>query len=103
MTEKIDTTAAIACLDLTKVYETGAAALQDLTLTIERGMSFGLLGENGAGKSTLVRLIMDFLFPTSGTLLSSRASYSRGLMLATALLRIPLLVLMLLLKLQKRP
>ncbi len=93
----------VACTNLTKVYEGGTIALKELTLNIERGMSFGLLGENGAGKSTLVRLIMDFLFPTSGTLLSSRASYSRGLMLATALLRIPLLVLMLLLKLQKRP
>ncbi len=68
MTENIDTTPAIACVDLTKIYETGAAALQGLTLTIGRGMSFGLLGENGAGKSTLVRLVMGFLFPTSGVL-----------------------------------
>jgi len=61
-------TAAIACVDLTKIYETGAVALNELTLTIERGMSFGLLGENGAGKSTLVRLVMGFLFPTRGQL-----------------------------------
>jgi ABC-2 type transport system ATP-binding protein len=65
---KTDTEAAIECVDLTKIYETGAVALNELTLTIERGMSFGLLGENGAGKSTLVRLVMGFLFPTRGTL-----------------------------------
>ncbi|HLH64002.1 MAG TPA: ABC transporter ATP-binding protein [Ktedonobacteraceae bacterium] len=59
---------AISCVDVTKIYESGAVALQGLTLAIERGMSFGLLGENGAGKSTLVRLVMGFLFPTSGTL-----------------------------------
>ncbi|HEX6479889.1 MAG TPA: ABC transporter ATP-binding protein [Ktedonobacteraceae bacterium] len=67
MTVKTDT-AAIACVDLTKIYESGAVALNELTLTIERGMSFGLLGENGAGKSTLVRLVMGFLFPTRGEL-----------------------------------
>jgi ABC-type multidrug transport system ATPase subunit len=38
--------ATITCVDLTKIYETGAVALNSLTLTIERGMSFGLLGEN---------------------------------------------------------
>ncbi|HJT56945.1 MAG TPA: ABC transporter ATP-binding protein [Ktedonobacteraceae bacterium] len=68
MTTNIDMTAAIACANLTKIYQTGAIALNELTLTIERGMSFGLLGENGAGKSTLVRLVMGFLFPTSGVL-----------------------------------
>jgi ABC-2 type transport system ATP-binding protein len=42
-------------------------ALSDLTLTISRGESFGLLGENGAGKSTLVRLLMGFIAPTTGS------------------------------------
>jgi len=59
---------AIACDGLTKVYATGAIALDNLTLTIPHGASFGLLGENGAGKSTLVRLLMGFIFPTSGEL-----------------------------------
>jgi ABC-type multidrug transport system ATPase subunit len=31
------------------VYEGGTTALKDLTLSIERGTSFGLLGENVAG------------------------------------------------------
>jgi len=48
----------ISCQELTKVYGTALIALNKLTLTIERGMSFGLLGENGAGKSTLVRLLL---------------------------------------------
>ncbi|HLV98382.1 MAG TPA: ABC transporter ATP-binding protein [Ktedonobacterales bacterium] len=59
-------TAAIECVDLTKVYHGQIAALNDLTLTVPRGAAFGLLGENGAGKSTLVRLLMGFIFPTSG-------------------------------------
>ncbi len=58
----------IACTKLTKKYESGMTALRELSLTIESGMSFGLLGENGAGKSTLVRLIMGFILPTRGEL-----------------------------------
>ena len=59
--------AVIECSELTKQYGM-VSALQNLTLTIEAGTSFGLLGENGAGKSTLVRLLMGFILPTSGQL-----------------------------------
>lgn len=63
-----DSPAVVTCVGLTKVYQTGVVALNDLTLAIEPGMSFGLMGENGAGKSTLVRLLMGFIFPTRGQL-----------------------------------
>jgi ABC-type multidrug transport system ATPase subunit len=56
----------IECVELTKAYSKRIVALNNLTLTINEGASFGLLGENGAGKSTLVRLLMGFIFPTSG-------------------------------------
>jgi ABC-type multidrug transport system ATPase subunit len=42
--------------NLTKTYSNGVKALDDVNLTIPRGM-FGLLGPNGAGKSTLMRTI----------------------------------------------
>lgn len=58
----------VACANLTKVYEGGTVALNELSLEIGQGTSFGLLGENGAGKSTLVRLIMGFILPTRGEL-----------------------------------
>lgn len=32
-------------------------ALEDLSLSINRGEIYGLIGENGAGKTTLMRLI----------------------------------------------
>ncbi len=41
-------------------------AVDDLTLTIEPGELFGLLGENGAGKTTLIRLLSTTLLPSSG-------------------------------------
>ncbi len=73
-------TAIIRCVGLTKTYQNGVTALDNLDLTIEEGMSFGLMGENGAGKSTLVRLLMGFIFPTKGSLnvLGHVSVYGRG-------------------------
>lgn len=41
-------------------------ALDDVSLTIERGSVYGLLGPNGAGKSTLIRIINRITAPDSG-------------------------------------
>jgi ABC-2 type transport system ATP-binding protein len=41
-------------------------AVNDVSLTIERGEIFGFLGPNGAGKSTTIRSILDLIRPTSG-------------------------------------
>lgn len=68
MSENDKAAPVITCAALTKTYQNGVTALDDLTLSIEQGMSFGLMGENGAGKSTLVRLLMGFIFPTNGQL-----------------------------------
>lgn len=41
-------------------------AVDQLSLTIERGEVFGFLGHNGAGKTTTIRLINGVLSPTAG-------------------------------------
>ena len=41
-------------------------AVDELTLTVNGGELFGLLGENGAGKTTLIRMLSTTLLPTSG-------------------------------------
>jgi ABC-2 type transport system ATP-binding protein len=52
---------------LSKSYDSGVLALDSLTLTVPRGEIFGFLGPNGAGKSTTLRLMLDLLRPTSGS------------------------------------
>jgi ABC-2 type transport system ATP-binding protein len=56
---------------LTKVYRDfwgrdKVRALDNLSLTINRGEVFGLLGPNGSGKSTTIKLLLGLIFPTKG-------------------------------------
>ena len=51
--------------NLTKHYGE-IVGIQDLSLEVTEGEVFGLLGPNGAGKTTTIRLILDFIRPTSG-------------------------------------
>ena len=41
-------------------------ALDRVSLSVRRGMVYGLLGPNGSGKSTLIRILCGLLTPTSG-------------------------------------
>ncbi len=41
-------------------------AVRDVSLTVEEGEVFGLVGRNGAGKSTLLKVIARVLRPTAG-------------------------------------
>ncbi|MFW9856956.1 MAG: ABC transporter ATP-binding protein [Candidatus Thorarchaeota archaeon] len=53
---------------LSKHYGKGKVkAVDELTLEIYEGETFGLLGPNGAGKTTTVRLLNCILKPTKGT------------------------------------
>jgi ABC-type multidrug transport system ATPase subunit len=51
--------------DVSHVYPNGTRALDNVTLSIPRGM-YGLLGPNGAGKSTLMRTVATLQTPTEG-------------------------------------
>ncbi len=43
-------------------------ALSDVTFTVERGETFGVIGANGSGKSTLLKLVAGIFRPTTGRL-----------------------------------
>lgn len=57
--------AAVRMEHLTKRFG-ATVAVDDLTLTVERGEVFGFLGPNGAGKSTTIRMLLGLARPTSG-------------------------------------
>jgi ABC-2 type transport system ATP-binding protein len=60
---------AIEAFNLSKIYkDTRVPALDNISLKIDKGQIFTLLGRNGAGKTTFVRICATQLLPTSGTL-----------------------------------
>jgi ABC-2 type transport system ATP-binding protein len=59
------TAVAVETTGLTMRYD-GKAALEDLTLSVQRGEIFGLLGHNGAGKTTAVSILTTLLDPSAG-------------------------------------
>jgi ABC-2 type transport system ATP-binding protein len=64
---------AIEIKDLAKAYAVGfwkkrlRPALQGLTLSVDRGETFGFLGPNGAGKTTTLKILMGIISPSSGS------------------------------------
>ena len=51
---------------LTKFFGAVPAVLE-ASLTVEEGDFFGFVGPNGSGKSTTIRMMMNYVRPTSGT------------------------------------
>lgn len=50
-----------------KRYSRDFYALNDVSLTIKKGETVGIIGKNGAGKSTILKIITGVLTPTSGS------------------------------------
>ncbi len=62
MTQSID------IRNLSKRYgKSSVLALDSLNLHVESGQVYGFLGANGAGKSTTIRLLLNFIQPSSGS------------------------------------
>src|SRR5512140_209000 len=70
MDSMMNSTPAIVADNVVKVYKEHSAspirALDGLSLRVESGEVFGLLGRNGAGKTTLLRILTTLVEPTSG-------------------------------------
>jgi ABC-type oligopeptide transport system ATPase subunit len=58
--------------NLTKLYQVGKhslTAIHDLTLSIEKGTTLGIVGESGCGKSTLGKCLLRLIEPSSGSII----------------------------------
>ena len=62
-----DDRSVISIQKVNKIFGT-KKAITDLSLEIKRGDFFGFLGPNGAGKTTTIRMILDVLRPSSGSI-----------------------------------
>lgn len=58
---------AIAVSGLTKFYGK-IRGVEGLTLRVAQGEIFGFIGPNGDGKSTTIRMLMQLIYPTSGSM-----------------------------------
>jgi ABC-2 type transport system ATP-binding protein len=63
---------AVSIMNLTKVFpmpwkRERLVAVRDVSLDVEEGEVFGLLGPNGCGKSTTLKVLLGLVTPTSGS------------------------------------
>jgi ABC-2 type transport system ATP-binding protein len=65
--------------NIRKVYDT-KVAVEGLTLNIEAGTMFGLLGPNGSGKTSSIRMMIGMTVPDSGTVQLFGQPFSRSLL-----------------------
>ena len=65
MSSIADTRPAIEVVGLTKRFGR-TTAVDDLSMRIAPGSTFGLIGPNGAGKTTTIKMLMGILRPTAG-------------------------------------
>ena len=59
----------ISIIGLSKVYDNGFKALNDVSLKVRHGEILAMLGPNGAGKTSLISIICGIVKPSSGTVI----------------------------------
>ena len=59
--------ATIEAVGLSKRYEDGLLAVDEVSFAVAPGEIYAMLGGNGAGKSTTIHLFLDLIRPTAGT------------------------------------
>ena len=56
----------IEITNLSKYYGR-SMGIEDISFEVMQGDIFGFIGPNGAGKSTTIRILLNLIFPTSGS------------------------------------
>jgi ABC-2 type transport system ATP-binding protein len=62
-----DTSAVLRLQNVSKTYG-DFTAVDDISLSIPKGSIYGFLGPNGAGKTTTIRMILEIIRPSNGSL-----------------------------------
>ena len=70
--------------------DSGEPVLHDISLRLERGKQYAIVGPSGAGKTTLVNIFLGLLQPTSGAMRRDKVSVSAYVPQETHIAYIPL-------------
>lgn len=62
---------------VSKLYQEGVPALDDVSINIEKGEFVFIMGKSGSGKSTLIKLLLKELTPTEGEIYISGKKLSK--------------------------
>ncbi|MCH8975215.1 MAG: ATP-binding cassette domain-containing protein, partial [Thaumarchaeota archaeon] len=52
--------------DVWASYDSKNYVLKEITLSIDRGVNYAIVGQSGSGKSTLLKLINGMMLPSKG-------------------------------------
>ncbi|KOR76910.1 ABC transporter ATP-binding protein [Paenibacillus solani] len=64
--------------NVVKIYA-DKTAVNRISLQVEEGEIYGLLGANGAGKTTTMRMVLGLIYPDEGTILYNGKPYNKEL------------------------
>ena len=64
---------------LTKQYA-AAAVVDHISLHVPEGKIYGLLGRNGAGKTTAMKMLLQLVYPTNGTIRLFGSDYRKSIL-----------------------
>jgi len=73
---RLSTKTIVQMNDVWASYDSKNYVLKEITLSIERGVNYAIVGQSGSGKSTLLKLINGMMIPSKGVVKTDYYTYN---------------------------